>query len=154
MELSSILFLLGFLLLTAAFVGWPFLQTVYSRSSDDHARSSLLAERERLLTALSELDFDHSLGKIPAEDYQPERDNLVRLGAEVMRKLDQIPKVATYERNQETDLRTPLSDEDVEEMVAKRRSGRNEKTGGFCPKCGNPVLFSDRFCPKCGKELK
>jgi hypothetical protein len=48
----------------------------------------------------------------------------------------------------------PITDDDIEDIVAKRRSARKEQTSGFCPKCGKAVLLSDRFCPSCGYILK
>jgi len=48
----------------------------------------------------------------------------------------------------------PLSGEDLEDLLAKRRIARKDKTAGFCPKCGKPVLQSDVFCPFCGSTLK
>ncbi|MBL1173273.1 MAG: zinc-ribbon domain-containing protein, partial [Chloroflexi bacterium] len=47
----------------------------------------------------------------------------------------------------------PRSDDDVEALIAARRKARKEKSGGFCPRCGKPVLASDRFCPHCGKSI-
>ena len=46
-----------------------------------------------------------------------------------------------------------VSDEDLEELLAARRAARKEKSGGFCPKCGKPVLRTDRFCPHCGESI-
>ena len=45
-------------------------------------------------------------------------------------------------------------DDDLEALIASRKAGRKEKSGGFCPKCGKPILRSDRFCPHCGKSIK
>jgi len=44
-------------------------------------------------------------------------------------------------------------DDDLESMIAARRKTRKEKSAGFCPKCGKPILVSDRFCPSCGKAI-
>ncbi len=44
-------------------------------------------------------------------------------------------------------------DDDLEIMLANRRRVRQEKAGGFCPKCGGAVQKSDRFCPKCGAKI-
>lgn len=153
MQIQSILFLAGVFLLVAAFVGWPFLQTAVQRVTDDRTRSRLLAEKERLLTVLRELDFDYSLGKIPEEDYPSQRDDLVRQGAEVMKKLDEIPGVILPIPAPDKGEPANVSDEDIEDLIAKRRSGRNGKAGGFCPSCGKATLASDHFCPNCGKAL-
>jgi negative regulator of replication initiation len=46
-----------------------------------------------------------------------------------------------------------FSDDDLEDLLASRRAARQEKSGGFCPKCGKPILRTDRFCPHCGKSI-
>ncbi len=155
MELQTILLLLGVLLLVGAFVARPFAQAIRRNQVHEPARSALLAERERLLTALRELDFDHSLGKVPEEDYPSQRAELVQRGAEVMEKLDSLPNAAAQETPRPAQKHAaPVTDDDIEDMIANRRSARKEQTGGFCPKCGKAVLPSDRFCPGCGHSLK
>lgn len=55
-----------------------------------HEVSALMAERDRLINALQELDFDYALGKIPEEDYPAQRAVLLQQGAEVLRELDRL----------------------------------------------------------------
>ena len=43
-----------------------------------------------MLTALSELDFDYTLGKIPEEDYPVQRTVLLQKGAGLLRQLDDL----------------------------------------------------------------
>ena len=111
MELGSIFLLLAVILLVGIFISRPLFQrsdsasevetsseqagdeAVYSAHpgvDSDHNRSSLLAEYDRLLNTLQELEFDHTLGKIPPEDYPPQRVALLNAGAEVLKKLDAI----------------------------------------------------------------
>lgn len=124
--------------------------------------SPLLAERERLLTALQELDLDQALEKIPAEDYPILRTELIQRGAEILRQIDALTTSSANERTVREDVHpdisssilATLSDDDLEELLAKRRAIRKDKTAGFCPKCGKPVLFTDAFCPSCGHALK
>jgi hypothetical protein len=162
MEPVAIFLLLIVFAFTIIFVTRPFFERWHQRAAENNrGLSSLLAERERLLTALQELDFDHSLGKIPAEDYPTQRTAILQKGAEVLRQLD----VLGYDTGKQADKKvqrgdttfkppTPLSDDDLEDLLAKRRNTRKEKTAGFCPKCGKPVLQSDVFCPSCGNTLK
>lgn len=130
--------------------------------------SSLMAERDRVINALQELDFDHNLGKIPDEDYPPQRAELLQKGAEVLRKLDAFQPSASLRQDAKSRLeeavaarradaaeavRAEVTDDDLESMIAARRKDRKEKSAGFCPRCGQPVLVVDRFCPSCGKSL-
>jgi hypothetical protein len=170
MDIGSIFLTLAVLILVGLFVSAPFIQKQPKLIPEDHDLSSLLAEHERVLNALQELDFDHALGKVPAEDYPIMRLELMQKGVTVLRKLDEIRntksdmdgesqlEAAIRERRTETyDSKTVVEggdDEDLEALIAKRRSARKVKSAGFCAKCGNPLLVSDTFCPNCGNSLK
>jgi hypothetical protein len=157
------LFLLVILLgLIVLFVTRPFFKRRNARTAESNReKSSLLAERERLLTALQELDFDQSLGKIPAEDYPIQRALLLQKGAEVLRQLDTLTlesargklRIDQSQPNVPETI-TFFTDDDLEDLLAKRRNTRKDKAAGFCPKCGKPILQSDVFCPACGNTLK
>lgn len=162
MEPVAIFLLLIVLALIVIFVTRPFFKRRRVHAAEgSRGLSSLLAERERLLTALQELDFDQTLGKIPAEDYPTQRAALLQKGAEVLRQLDALTPGAARSGDgieQTVDFAVepplPLSDDDLEDLLSKRRNKQKDKTAGFCPKCGKPVLQSDVFCPSCGSTLK
>lgn len=184
MDIGSIFLILGLLVLVAIYIARPLME---ERSADlrqqDHDLSSLLAERDRLLTALQELDFDYTLGKIPEEDYPAQRAALVERGVDVLRSLDAL-QAETYPEDEEARIDAAIAvrraettavpapapgngsgvrlkpaplavgqDDDLEAMLANRRRNRKEKAAGFCPQCGGPVQKSDSFCPKCGRQL-
>lgn len=174
MDLGAFFLILLVLLAVATFVIWPFARHWRGQIESNQEVSTLLAERDRILNAIQELDFDNSLGKIPAGEYPGQRKALLQAGADVLRQLDarnqpiymtegaraeiqekqgvkaltEAVAVAAY--SSPTSL---LSDEDIEELIAKRRAVRKEKTGGFCPKCGKPFLQSDQFCACCGQPV-
>jgi rubrerythrin len=162
MELAAIFLLLIVLILIVFFVSLPLFNRQRIRIiKNNKDLFSLQAEHERLLTALQELEFDHSLGKIPAEEYPEQRSELLHKGAEVLRELDALSSTTTKEIKKKVrrseDKPTPLaalSEDELEDLIAKRRTIHKEKTGGFCPQCGKPVLQSDAFCPACGNLLK
>jgi rubrerythrin len=174
MEIGAIFLLLAVILLVMLFVARPFIEQrrTTAVSSEEHELSSLMAERDRLITALQELDFDHTLGKIPSEDYPSTRAELLQHAAEVLRKLDAYPAFGQAAARSDAESRIEaviaarradaavensaesVSDDDLESLIAARKSGRKEKSAGFCPKCGKPMLHSDRFCPHCGKSIK
>jgi hypothetical protein len=162
MEPVAIFLLLISLFLVLLFVTRPFFQgQPHHKALGNQELSFLLAERESLLTALQELDLDQSLGKIPSDDYPTQRKALLQKGADILRKLDavadspagQTGKKSTQGKNT-TNLLAGVTDDDLEDMLARRRNGLKNKTAGFCPQCGNPIQQSDVFCPTCGRSLK
>lgn len=175
MDIGSVFLLLALLILVGVYVAWPLIDrraiVVNSTSDEDsHKLSTLMAERDRILSSLEELDFDYTLGKIPAEDYPGQRARLLQEGAQVLRQLD-----AMEHRSSAEDLEARLeaviadrrvavssvavdaanagSDEQVEALLAARRRARQVKSAGFCPQCGRPVQKTDQFCPRCGQAL-
>lgn len=180
MDLGSLFLLLALLVLVSLFISRPFFEkrlagSEEALSREDHDRSALMAERDRLLNALQELDFDYALGKIPEEDYPAQRTSLLTRGADVLRSLDSLePAGGTGKAEDRLEAMiaarradagpgaNPVrragatggeADEDLEVRLSARRRQRQEKSAGFCPQCGGPVLKSDRFCPKCGNTL-
>lgn len=159
MELGAIFLLLGLFVIIIAFVAQPFTTHWRARAQSSHEISALLAERERTLNALLELDADNAIGKIPGEEYSSQRTGLVRRGADILRQLDEIQKAqppAVKEIVRSVIAKTPTnatSDEDLEDLISNRRTIRQQKTAGFCPHCGKPILQSDQFCPSCGQIL-
>jgi hypothetical protein len=177
MDLGAIFLLLTVLILVAMFVARPFTGRPRALTGGDPTLSTLLVERDRVLNALQELDFDYILGKIPAEDYPAQRKKLVQRGAQVLRQMDALTPSstpnkrrgrgeresaedrieATVARLRADTAKKPassmVSDEDLENLIARRRSLRKDKAAGFCPKCGKPIMQSDAFCPSCGHAL-
>lgn len=178
MDLGSIFLMVALALLVGIFISQPFVK--YSRKDRlvyesetaagvDHERSHLLAERDRLLTALHELDFDHSLGKIPEEDYPHQRAELLNAGVEVLRRLDALDPAGTSSKMpvedrieaavtaRRADARALTGNngelDEIDLAINARRREKQEKSAGFCPKCGNPVQKSDVFCSRCGATL-
>lgn len=182
MDLGSVLLILAVLVLIAVFVSRPFFEkekSVLESTPDPHEQkiSHLLAERDRVLDSLQELDMDNALGKIPQEDYPEMRARYLQYGAGILRQLDTIqgsPEIAEMQTEKRfeaavAERRTTVGtsgngirpvpaavgapDDELEALLAMRRRDRQEKSAGFCPKCGNPVQKSDKFCPKCGKKV-
>lgn len=179
MDIGSILLILALAILVSLVLSRPFferrsLEPVSARQSADmyeHERSMLLAERERLLNALLELDFDYTLGKIPVEDYPAQRAALLQAGVSVLKRLDEL-QGASGGKDTEERLEAELAsrriegsekamadsegtpDDELEALIAARRRARQEKSVGFCPRCGGALYQSDRFCARCGTAVK
>jgi hypothetical protein len=168
MQLTAIFFTFAILILVGIYLYAPFMERRARRvTEEEHELSSLLAERDRVINSLQELDFDFKLGKIPEEDYPTQRTTLIQKGADILRQIDTIAPQITSTQDADARLekaiaarradgaliRQEVTDDDIESMVVARRKGRKEKSSGFCPKCGKPVMVTDRFCPSCGKSL-
>ena len=168
MQLTAIFFTLAILILVAIYLYAPFMERRARRvTEEEHDLSTLMAERDRVINSLQELDFDFKLGKIPEEDYPTQRASLLQKGADLLRKIDSIaPQLVSAQdadarieraiaarRADASVTKAEPSDDDLESMIQARRRGRKEQSSGFCPKCGKPVMVSDRFCPSCGKSL-
>lgn len=176
MDIGSIFVIITIALLVVLYIVQPLLDTnkkvvliseQKTANEKEHTRSALLAERDRILTALQELEFDNVLGKIPEEDYPIQRANLVRAGAEVLRRIDESnpasqPISGRPEDWIEAEIAARRADagntaqelDEVELAIAARRRARMGKSVGFCTKCGNPLQHSDVFCSKCGQPVE
>lgn len=183
MDIGSIFLILALLTVVILLVSRPLL----SRNSlpvfeltdqQDHEYSSLLAERDRVLSALEELDFDYTMGKIPEEDYPSQRAYLLQTGADILRRLDEFQVLGKKPAEESAEDRIEASlaekravrtapaavgtainggegaDDDLEVLIASRRRARDGKSAGFCTQCGGPIQRADRFCPKCGATVK
>src|SRR5689334_12823927 len=136
MEISSILLILAVVILVAIYIYAPLTENARKiRPGESHELSALKAERDRVINSLQELDFDHNLGKVPAEDYPEQRAFLLQKGADILRKLDELAPIASSNKNAEARIEkaaaaaradssntdTGMSDDDIESMIALRR---------------------------------
>jgi rubrerythrin len=170
MDLGSIFLIIALVILVGLFISRPFwehqaenlplIERITRRQAEqDH--SALLAERDRVLSALQELEFDHNLGKIPEEDYPTQRAALVTAGVETLKKLDAFtsrqstPAAQLFTDRIDAGSREAGTAENdmIEAMISARRDARPERSAGFCPKCGKPLQKSDQFCPHCGTRI-
>jgi len=168
MELTAIFFSLAVLILVGMYLYAPFMERrARSVTEEEHELSALMAERDRVINSLQELDFDFKLGKIPEDDYPIQRASLLQRGADILRKIDLLaPQASSAQDSEErleraiaarradaSNVKPEVSEEELESMIVSRRKKRPTKSAGFCPRCGKPVMVTDRFCPSCGKSL-
>jgi len=187
MDLIGALFMvLAVAFLVALFVSQPFLMKVAQpvkkpdkRAEDDlerqleSKRSALMAERDRILNSLQDLDFDHALGKVPEEDYPWQREAFMHEGAEVLRQLDELQPAETAAQSALERLEAAVSARRADRAAARpvAVSHNGHEAVATAPR-RRPVpevqddvetLVSERrraqpakaagFCPHCGKPV-
>jgi len=172
MDIGSILILLSILVLTGFFILRPLLEKqALGVSDEEQAFSTLMAERDRILEALEELEFDYNLGKIPEADFPARRALLYQQGADILKQIDEYEAQRPASVSPQDDLleaaiqarrqndpgsrhRQPVrEDDEIETLLAARRREKQDQSGGFCPQCGQAYQQSDKFCSKCGAVL-
>lgn len=159
MDTGSILIIIAVLIAVALFVSRPFWAapkavSIGMRSVDaqaDHEVSQLLAEKERVMSALVDLDNDFAQGKVPEEEYTTQRGLMLAAGEQVLAQLDAVSKRAPAGKAP-VKVKSP-KDDPIEAEIARRRQGRTQSSNGYCPKCKTPVKKSDKFCPACGAPV-
>jgi hypothetical protein len=183
MDLGSILLGAALLIVVAFIVARPLLDRAGARDRAPGPAEALLFERERLLTALRDLDFDHATGKLVEEDYSAQRAQLVAQGAEVLRQLDALGPAPDGDARPRVD-----HDSEIEQAIARRRArpaavtapakasaaasptaapsaavavdqaieaevARRRQKPRFCSQCGQPLQPDDKFCGACGAKV-
>ncbi len=148
MDIGSIFAGLALALLTVAFVALPIFQHRGKGITEAERQSSKLqASRDRVLDSLQELEMDFNPGKILEEDYRVQRQTLMKEGAGILRRIDDL-KAGGHVRSEGADI-----DDEIEAAIAQIKSERKDRRGGFCPSCGSEVKAGDLFCIRCGNTL-
>ena len=88
MDIGSLLISAALAIVVAFVVAQPLVEGRNTREKPVSQLDRLTAERETVLTALRDLDFDHATGKLSDEDYAPQRAALVAQGVEVLKQLE------------------------------------------------------------------
>jgi hypothetical protein len=144
MDLGSFLIMIGLMLAVAAFLARPLVENrAEVVNAGDPRHSALQAERDSILTMIREIEMDHAMGKIGADEFQEQRAVLVARGAAVLRELDALGGASA----------AGSVDAAIEAAVAARRGRTAPKTAGFCADCGRPLRRGDRFCASCGTPV-
>jgi hypothetical protein len=151
MTMTSLFIVLLIFILSGIFIMRPFfVKSDFSGRSSSSIHDSLIAERERLLSAIEELDLELELTKISAEEHSRNRDLLLAEAAEVIKKLDKKKKTGKKKKH------TPALEEsvdDLEKMITARRKEIQKEKTRSCPACGEGIKQGDQFCSNCGESL-
>jgi hypothetical protein len=151
MEFGSLLIVFFIFLLSGLYILRPFLVSTDTEGrAGSTIRDSLVADRERLLLAIEDLDLEFELKKISSDEHARNRDILLSEAAKVLKDLDNLPKTGSA-KQKKTD---PVQDDaDLEKMIADRRKQLKGDMPMKCPHCGEAVDKGGQFCSHCGGAL-
>ncbi len=87
----ELVFISGVLLVTLAFLAYPFFKPTPKARQMDAARETLTAERDAAYAALRDLDFDFQLGKLSESDHNARRARYKAHAAAILQQFDALP---------------------------------------------------------------
>lgn len=137
MSIGAILIGTGLSILSVFFVAAPLLNKKGKKPTSASKKTPAISNQyEETLIALRDLDFDHSTGKITAEDY-------VNLRAELLVKAAKELE-AKVQKEKELDAL-------IENAIQSRK--KDKPAARICGKCGSKSKITDQFCSACGVSL-
>ncbi len=154
MEIGAILIVAAILIFVIGFIIKPLMEDMSKLQAESPDKvSHLLAERDRLMTAILELDFDNELGKVPEDVFKVHREDLSSRTVAVMKELEEAEgKVESLIEEDKQTERVPV--DEIEKMIKSRRAAKEKSSGTkFCSECGSKIQKGDNFCMSCGKAL-
>ena len=152
MEFSSLLIVIFIFILSGVFIMRPFLvEEKKPKRAGSSRTDSLFAEKERLLLAIEDLDLEHELDKISAQEHNRNRDILLAEAADVIKQLDKIQKPGSSKKKKPS-TSTKTAD-DLERLINERRQQLKNDKSLKCPSCDKAVIEGSQFCSNCGEAL-
>ena len=159
MSIGSILLGLSLLIIVILILAQPFWAQPEHEPRPRSRKQQLLLQKEAVLEEIRALDFEYDTGKLPEEDYQPQRTALMAIATATLKALDELGTAAP-----EDDVAAQ-----IEAAITRVRAQRQAPaqpvmtapptavpTNGqkiFCTQCGTPVDASDKFCAACGSKI-
>jgi hypothetical protein len=127
----------------------PFLDQVGGKvNQSSGVYDSLLAERERLLSSIEELDLDLDLKKISPSEHALDRNLLLSQAADVLKKLDRYSKPKGSQKGKAKKTKA----DDLEKMIQERRKKLGDENAVYCSSCGKTIKAGAQFCSHCGNK--
>lgn len=129
MDAGAVLIGLALLVISLPIVASPFWNKIGPDSSPEPVRSP--GDRQAVLSALRDLDFDYRVGKVNEVDYANLRARLLTQAAALVQESEAM-------------------DAEIEALIRARREASSKSE--TCWQCGAKVEAGDRFCSTCGAK--
>jgi hypothetical protein len=89
MSIGSFILALAFIVGIGMIVAWPLITKAQDKHLSKRDQTPLQTQYEAVVMSLRDLDFDYQTGKLLEADYQLQRERLMQLGADLLRRLDE-----------------------------------------------------------------
>lgn len=125
--------------------------TAFQDARENSGRKTLVEQQRTLSRQIKDLEFDNSLGKLDAADYDQWRTDLNERLTSVKTRLQEAPPATSSARSS-----TRYSDFDLEAEILIARARRKRAVQSLSPEnswtcaCGRTMSDEDRFCASCG----
>lgn len=103
----------------------------------------LAEEKEKILVALKEIEFDHRTGKLSNEDFRKLDSDYRTRALETLRRIEDLGLESTSD---------PLAV--VEADVRRALEGNSPSAPRSCLGCGERLASATRFCSNCGQPVQ
>lgn len=138
--------------IAVGFVGYPLLKTnpeevVEPLVEEKTVEEELIAQKEAVYEAISELNFDHAMGNLSDQDHDELRERYKLKALSLMKQIDEVEQAKAA---QPLGGRTRSPERGT---AASRRTRQSGGSGTFCSGCGAKLSPDDRFCAKCGQPV-
>lgn len=139
--------------IAVGFVGYPLLkanpeEVAEPPVEEETVEEELVAQKEAVYEAISELNFDHAMGNLSDQDHDELRERYKLKALNLMKQIDEVEQAKAAQpfggRTQPPERRT---------TAASRRTRDGGGSSAFCSGCGARLSPDDRFCAKCGQPL-
>lgn len=122
--------------------------------------ADLYARRDALYASIKELEFDHRVGKIGAEDYERFSARLKQEAADVLRQIEEVKAAQRSVRERlEAQVRAMMGPTRAPKPApaGTATAGPAATVAGeprYCTQCGHPLVSGARFCSQCGAPVR
>lgn len=159
MDAGAVLFGLALLVVVVPYVAGPFRQKRSPGFSKvTRPEQDALGQRQTVLSALRDLDFDFRLGKVDPADYTSLRAGLLTQAASLMLEIEQGN--VEIEALIQSRRQALAKNKTCQQCGAPLRPGDRFCSAcgaafpSACPSCSQPLSVEDHFCPSCGTQVK
>ncbi|MGQ0794315.1 MAG: zinc ribbon domain-containing protein [Deltaproteobacteria bacterium] len=170
------LFIIIITLGVAVFISLPFIarKSRQGADSDEHGDeplnpvleklAHLRLERDSLLAAIKEIEFDYSLGKLSVDDFDELLEQYRVQAALASKEIDDVERgvgLSTTALDSEIEREVassriatkPRAKDDADEIEGQILLARESRVVAACPECASVYKPEDRFCSKCGAKV-